>query len=77
MCMCVCGEGGHRNFERFVCWMPYVYNVQCVAQDAACHLNISALMQPPFKFWLSSGHYGHLISSPKAYSQSVWFVRLL
>ena len=40
-------------------------NLQCDAQNVKCHLNISALMQPLFKFWSSADQYGHLIAVPK------------
>lgn len=42
-----------------------ICNVQCDAQNAKHRINISGLMQPPFKFWSSADQYRHLISVPK------------
>jgi len=40
-------------------------NVQCDAQNVKCCLNISALMQPLFKFLSSADQHRHLIAVPK------------
>ena len=42
-----------------------ICNVQCNAQNVKCRRNVSALMQPPFKFWSSADQYRHLIAVPK------------
>lgn len=39
--------------------------MQCDAQNVKCRLNISALIQLPFKFWLSADPYRHSIAVPK------------
>jgi len=39
--------------------------MQCDAQNVKCHLNVSALMQPLFKFRSSADQYRHLIAVPK------------
>jgi len=43
----------------------YIQNAQHDAQNTKCHINIYALMQPPFKFQSSADHNGHLIPVPK------------
>jgi hypothetical protein len=45
----------------------YIRNVQFDAQNAACCLIISALMQLPFKVQSSVDLYGNLILAPKSY----------
>jgi len=40
--------------------------VWCGTQNAEYRVNISVLVQPPFKFWFYAGHYGLLIPVPKA-----------
>jgi hypothetical protein len=48
------------------CWMLYVCNVQCDAQNAKCFIIIFALMRHPLKFWSSTYYYGHLIPAPES-----------
>jgi hypothetical protein len=43
----------------------YIQNVQHDAQNSKRHINIPALMQPPFKFQSSACHDRHLIPMPK------------
>ena len=46
----------------------YTHSVQCDAQnDKVIQINMctSAVRQPPFKFWFSADHYGHLIPLTK------------
>jgi len=41
--------------------MLHLCNAQCDALNTKCHINISALMQPPFKFWSFADYCRHLI----------------
>jgi len=49
----------------YVLYILYIQNAQHDAQNTKCHINIYALMQPPFKFQSSADHNGHLIPVPK------------
>lgn len=54
-------------FNRLAPSIMYICNAQCDAQNTKCHINTSAHMQPPFKFWSSANHNRHLILAPKGY----------
>lgn len=43
--------------------------MQCDVQNDECHINMSAVMQPPFQLWFSADQCGHLFLAPKAYKR--------
>ena len=43
----------------------HIHNAQCDAQSAQSYLNMSAVMQPPFKFQSSANNNRHLILALK------------
>lgn len=50
-------------------------NTQCVANNAECHIIVSALMHSPLIFWSSEEHCRHWINAPKdAGSRMIWNV---
>ena len=45
----------------------HIHNEQCNAQSAKCYINMSALMQPSFKFLSSANNSRHLIIALKCF----------
>jgi hypothetical protein len=43
----------------------FLCNVQYNAQKEKCHINISNVMQSPFKFQSSAAYYRHLVLVPR------------